>query len=129
MDAKAAVDEARVVAAEKMCELLLAHENVIVAGHQAIALLSKRSAELQELRLVVGTVCAHFSPPPSTKVPLIDRLRDLPNSMERAVAKGICRCGGVALGRMVSHFDEIDVVIIVEGYSVGQSNKELDAIE
>ena len=48
---------------------------------------------------------------------------------ERAVAKGICRCGGVALGQMVSHFDEIDAVIIVEGYSIGQSNKELDAIE
>jgi hypothetical protein len=30
---------------------------------------------------------------------------------------------------MVSHFDEIGVIIIAKGYAVGQSNDELDVIE
>lgn len=30
---------------------------------------------------------------------------------------------------MVSHIDEIEVVMIVEGFTIGRSNEELDAIE
>jgi hypothetical protein len=30
---------------------------------------------------------------------------------------------------MVSHFDEIDVVVIAEGFAINWSDKELDAIE
>jgi hypothetical protein len=30
---------------------------------------------------------------------------------------------------MVSHFDEIDAVMIAEGFAVSQSNEELDTIE
>jgi hypothetical protein len=33
------------------------------------------------------------------------------------------------LGRMVSHFAEIDVTVIAVGYTVSQSDEELDAIE
>lgn len=94
-----------------------AHENVGVVGRWTGALLLERSAELQELCLVVGTVCAHLSPLSSTKVPLIDHIWELPNHVERAVAKGICPGGGHALGRMVSHFYEVDTAIIVMGYT------------
>jgi hypothetical protein len=116
-DAKVATDEVKATTMKKVRELLLAHENVGVVGRRTDALLSERSAELQELRLVVGTVCAHLSPLPSTKVPLIDRLWELPNHVERAIAEGICPGGGVALGRMVSHFYEVDTAIIVMGYT------------
>jgi hypothetical protein len=43
--------------------------------------------------------------------------------------QGAFHRSGLALGQMVSHFDEIDEVVIAEGFAVGQSNKELDAIE
>jgi hypothetical protein len=60
---------------------------------------------------------------------LIDRLRELPVHVERSIDEGVCRGGGAALGQMVYHFDEIDVVIIAEGYAVGQSDEELDTIK
>lgn len=49
--------------------------------------------------------------------------------MERVVAEGICHGVGLALWHMVSHFDEIDVVVIVKGHAASWSDKELDAIE
>jgi hypothetical protein len=49
-------DEAKAAATEKTRELLLARESVIAAGRRADALLSKRSAQLLELSLVVGVV-------------------------------------------------------------------------
>lgn len=50
---------------EKMRELLLARESAVTAENRADALLLEMSAELQELHLVVGMVCAHLSPPSS----------------------------------------------------------------
>jgi hypothetical protein len=128
-DAKVVVDEVRAAAIEKMRELLLAYKNVVASGHRADTLVSERNSELQELRMVASMVCAHLSPPPSTKAPLIDRLRELPDHVERFVTEGICRGGGIALGWMVFHFDEIDASIVAEGYSIDRSDEELDVIE
>ena len=55
-DVKVMSDEAKAAATEKTRELLLARESVIAAGRRADALLSKRSAQLLELSLVVGVV-------------------------------------------------------------------------
>lgn len=55
-DVKVMSDEAKAAAMEKTRELLLARESVIAAGRRVDALLSKRSNQLQELRLVVGVV-------------------------------------------------------------------------
>lgn len=35
----------------------------------------------------------------------------------------------IALGRMVSHFNEVDVVVVAEGFVYGRSDEELDIIE
>jgi hypothetical protein len=127
-DAKVTTDEVRAAAIEKTCELLLANENVVAAGRREDTLVSERNSKLQELCLVASMVCAHLSPPPSTEAPLIDRLWELPDHVEHFVVEGICRGGGIALGQMVSHFDEIDA-IIVEGYTADRSDEELDVIE
>lgn len=92
---------------EKMRELLLARESAVTAENRADALLLEMSAELQELHLVVGMVCAHLSFLTSIEAPLVDHLRELPDRMDHVVAEGICRGGGITLDRMVSHFDEI----------------------
>jgi hypothetical protein len=128
-DAKVAADEVRATTIEKMHELLLAYENVVAAGCRADTLVLERNSELQKLHLVASMVCAHLSPPPSTEAPLIDRQRELPDHVERFVVEGICRGGCIALGQMVSHFDEIDAAIIAEGYSADRSDEELDIIE
>lgn len=60
-DARGTTDEAKVTGAEKAHELLLARENAIAARRQADALLSKSCAKFQELRMVVGRVCAYLS--------------------------------------------------------------------
>lgn len=119
----------RAATIEKTRELSLARKNAIVVGRRVYALPSERSFELHELCLVSGMVCAHLSPPPSAEVLLVERPQELPDHVERSVAKGVCRGGGVALGQMVSHFDEIDTAVIVEGYAAGQSDEELDTIE
>jgi hypothetical protein len=59
---------------------------------------------------------------------LVDWLRSLPSHVERVVAESAFHGNGLALGQMVSHIDEIEVVVIVEGFTIGRSN-ELDAIE
>jgi hypothetical protein len=128
-DAKAMANEERVAAIEKTHEFLLARENAIDAGHRADTLLSERSSELQELCPAASMVCVHLSPPPSVEAPLINCLQELPDHMELFVVEGVCWGGGVTLGRMVSHFAEIDVTVIAVGYTVSQSDEELDAIE
>lgn len=35
----------------------------------------------------------------------------------------------MALGQIVSHFNEIGVTVITEGYATGRSEEELDTIE
>lgn len=77
----------------------------------------------------MGEVCNRLSPPPSTEVPLAKRLRALPRHVVRVVLEGMYLRSSIALGQMVSHFDEIDVIMIVEGYAAGWSEEELDAIE
>lgn len=123
------VDKVGVVAIEKTCKLLLACENAVTAGCRTDALLSERSSEHQELRLVASIVCDYLFPPSLTKAPLIYRLQEVPNRVECSVAEGVSRGGGVTLGRMVSHFDEIDATVIAEGYAADRSDKEQDAIE
>lgn len=123
------MDKVGVAAIEKTRKLLLARENSVTAGCRTDALLSERSSEHQELYLVASIVCDYLFPPSLTKAPLIDRLREVPNRVECSIAEGVSRGGGVALRRMVSHFDEIDATVIVEGYSAERSNKEQDAIE
>ena len=113
----------------RMRELLLARDGGVAATTEASIALSKRSVELQEFRLVVGRVCAPLLPLPLIKVPLVDRLRALPGHVERVDAEGMFHWSNVALGQMVSHFDEIDVVVIAEGFAIDWSDKELDAIE
>jgi hypothetical protein len=49
--------------------------------------------------------------------------------VERVVVEGAFHGSGLALRQMVSHFDEIDIVMIVEGFAAGHSDEELDAIE
>lgn len=74
-------------------------------------------------------MCVHLSPPPSTKTHLVDYLWVLPDRLALAIAEDICRGGGIAPGWMVSHFDEIDDDVIVEGYAAGRSDEEVDIIE
>jgi hypothetical protein len=57
------------------------------------------------------------------------RLRASPGHVEQVVLEGAYLGSSMALGKMVSHFDEIDTAVIAEGYLVERSNEELDAIE
>ena len=53
----------------------------------------------------------------------------LPSYVERVVAESAFHGSGLALGQMISSFDEIDAIGIIEGFFVGRSDEELDAIE
>jgi hypothetical protein len=90
---------------------------------------SEWSVELQEFHLVVCKVCTHLSHLPPIKVPLVNHLWVLPSHVERVVVEGAFHRSGLALGQMVSHFDKIDIVMIVEGFAAGHRDKELGAIE
>lgn len=57
-----------------------------MTAEAAVAMFSERSAELQEFRLVVGKVCSHLSTLAPIKMPLVDRLRALPNHLEGVIA-------------------------------------------
>lgn len=85
--------------------------------------------ELQDLWLAAGMACAHLSPPALTLVPLTERLWALPSHLERVVVECAFFTSSMALERMVSHFDEIDLVVIVECFAAGRSDEELDQIE
>lgn len=84
---------------------------------------------MQGLRLATGVMCDHLSPPSPTQVPLIDPLWALPRHVEHVVLKGAYHEGGLALGQMVSHFDENDTGMITEGFAADWSDEELDNIE
>jgi hypothetical protein len=64
--------------------------------------------QLQELRRVTGEVCDYLSPPPPAEVLLADRLRVLLGYVECMVFERAYLGSSMALGHMVSHFDEID---------------------
>lgn len=49
--------------------------------------------------------------------------------VERVVTKAVFHGSSIALGRMVLHFDEVDVTVIMEGFATGRSDEELDVIE
>jgi hypothetical protein len=49
--------------------------------------------------------------------------------VECIVADSTFHGSGLALGQMVSQFDEIDVAMIVEGFAVDRNDEELDVIE
>ncbi|PWZ52738.1 hypothetical protein Zm00014a_013615 [Zea mays] len=60
---------------------------------------------------------------------LANWLRALPGHVEWVVLEGAYLRSSMALWQMVSHFDEIDVAVIAEGYTAGWSEEELDIIE
>lgn len=128
-DAKRTAKEMKAVAEARVREVSLAHNGAIVASAEAAIMLSERSAELQGFCLVVCQVCSHLSPLPSIEVPLVDRMWSLPRHEERVIAESVFHGSGLALGQMVSHFDEIDTVVIVEAFFVDRSDEELDAID
>lgn len=70
-------------------------------------------------------MCTRLLSPPSTEASLVYLLRGLPDHVERVVADDVCQGGGMALGHMVSHFYEIDAVVIAEGYAVGRSDEDV----
>lgn len=74
-------------------------------------------------------VCSHLPPHPPVETPLVDRLRVLPSHVECVVAEVAFHGSSIALGRMVSHFDEVVIVVITEGFVYGRSDEELDVIE
>lgn len=91
-------------------------------------MLSERSAELQELYLVVGKVCGHLFPLPPIKVPLVGWLQSLLGHAEHVVVVGMFHLSDLAPGQMVSHFIEIDASVIAKGFTAGR-NEELGTIE
>jgi hypothetical protein len=52
-----------------------------------------------------------------------------PSHVKRVVAEAAFHGSSIALGRMVSHFDEVDVVVIVEGFATGRHGEEMDVIK
>lgn len=117
--ARKAAEEAKTVAEGRIRELSLACDGTVVSRLQAETSLSERSAELQVLHPIVGSVCTHLSSPPPIEVPLINRLRALSDHVERVVVEGAYHGSILALGQMVSHFDEIDSGVIAEGFAAG----------
>lgn len=77
----------------------------------------------------MGTVCAHLSPLTPIMVRLINWLHAMPCHVERVVVEGAFHWSSMAIGQMVSNFDEIDATVIVEGFAAGHSDEELDDIE
>jgi hypothetical protein len=91
--------------------------------------LKEHDAKLHELHLATSEVWDNLAPPSSAHVPLLDRLRALLGHVEHAVFEGAFHGGSLALGQMVSHFVEIDIGMIVEGFATGRSDEELDNIK
>lgn len=60
---------------------------------------------------------------------LVDRLRALPGHVELVVTKAMFHGSSIALGRMVSHFDEVDIALIVEGFATDRIDEELHVNE
>lgn len=91
--------------------------------------LVEQGGELQVLQTVEGAVCAQLSPLAPATVPLIKRLRELPDHVERIVVEGAFHGSSMALEQMVSHFDEINAAVIAKGFAADRSDEELDLIE
>jgi hypothetical protein len=94
--------------------------------------LKKRGAELQELCLATAHRCGvrpSLSPPPTDHAALDRPAAVLPGHVEHVVLKGAYHGSSIALGQMVSHFDEIDAAMIAEGLAAGRSDEELYNIE
>ena len=110
-------------------KLSIACDGAIPMLFQVQTSLKEHGVELQELHLAMSEVCGHLAPPPLAQVPLIDQLWALLGHVEHAVFDGAFHRGSLALGQMVSHFNKINVGVIVEGYATGQSDEDLDNIE
>jgi hypothetical protein len=123
------MEEAKIMAEDEAQKLSLAQHGIVVARAQAEASLLERSVKLQALRATTDAVCACLSPPPPVEVALPNRMRALPSHVECVVLMGALHDNCISLWQMVSHFDEIDTVIMVEGFATGQSDEELDRIE
>lgn len=108
-------------------KLTIVCDSAIIAQFQVQTSLKECDVELQELHLATSEGCNHLAPLSSTQVPLIDRLRALPGHVERAVFEGAFHEGSLALGQMVSHFNEINVGVIMEGFVADRSYEDLDA--
>jgi hypothetical protein len=122
-------EEAKKAAEDEVCNLSIAFDDAITMQVQAQTSLKEHSAELQKLHLATSEVCDHLSPTPPTHAPLIDRLLALLEHVEHVVLEGAFNMGSLALGQMVSNFDEIDVGVIAVGFAACRSNEELDSIE
>jgi hypothetical protein len=57
------------------------------------------------------------------------RLWALPSHVECVVVEGAFHESSMVLGKMISHFDEIDATVIAKGFVADRSSKELDSIE
>jgi hypothetical protein len=126
--AKKTAEEVKAAVEARVRHLSLARDGTIATSTEAVIVLSERSAELQELCLVVGKVCGHLFPLPPIKVPLVGWLQSLLGHAEHVVVVGMFHGSDLALGQMVSHFIEIDASVIAKGFTVGR-NEELDTIE
>lgn len=110
-------EEAKKAAEDEVCNLSIAFYDAITMQVQAQTSLKERSAELQKLHVATSEVCDHLSPTPPTHAPLIDRLLALLEHVEHVVLEGAFHMGSLALGQMVSNFDEIDVGVITVGFA------------
>lgn len=74
-------------------------------------------------------ICSRLSPLLLVEMSSVDRLQALPSHVKRVVAEAAFHGSSIALGRMVSHFDEVDVVVIVEGFATSRHGDEMDVIK
>jgi hypothetical protein len=110
-------EEAKKAAEDEVCNLSIAFYDAITMQVQAQTSLKERSAEVQKLHVATSEVRDHLSPTPPTHAPLIDRLLALLEHVEHVVLEGAFHMGSLALGQMVSNFDEIDVGVITVGFA------------
>jgi hypothetical protein len=75
----------------------------------------------------VGAVCARLSL--LTLARLTEWLRALLAHMDGVVVDGMFFESSMALEQMISRFDEIDPVMITEGFTTGRSEVGLELIE
>jgi hypothetical protein len=127
-EAKRSAQKATTVAEAKRGELSRVHESTEASMAQAATMLANYN-ELEELRSAIDGVCSHLSLSPLMETPLVDQLWALLGHVERVVAEAAFHGSSMALGHMVSHFNEIDVAIVVEGSATSRGDEELDVIE
>jgi hypothetical protein len=112
-----------------MKELSSTHESFLALSAQEVAMLSNYSAELQVLLSILNGVCSHLSPQPPLETLLVDRLHVLPGHVECVVVEVEFHDSSIALRRVVSQFNKVNIAVITKGFAFGWSDEELDVIE